>query len=269
MNIAISNIAWDIKDDDRVLKIVSEKNVTGIEVAPTKLCPDIVNANFDLLRKYRENTEKLGITIIAMQSILYGRNDLQLFDTEEGRTNTLKYLRKIVDIGETLGARVLVFGSPKNRDVKNLSFNKACEIAIPFFRNIGDYCKEKNIKLCIEPNAKEYNCNFLRRTNETAKLVREINNNGIGLHLDSGIMHMNGEDIENEISTNIDIIEHFHISEPFLKEVHKPQVNHKLFADSLKKNHYSKWCSIEMLPQEKGIDAIAQALDFAIHVYSS
>lgn len=37
MNLSISNIAWDSKEDTSVIALLNELNVKGIEVAPTKI----------------------------------------------------------------------------------------------------------------------------------------------------------------------------------------------------------------------------------------
>ncbi|NBK98115.1 MAG: DUF1967 domain-containing protein [Erysipelotrichia bacterium] len=51
----------------------------------------------------------------------------------------LVYLKKIIDLAQKLDVKVLVFGSPKNRFIGNMDRNEAYQIAIEFFKELGDY----------------------------------------------------------------------------------------------------------------------------------
>jgi D-psicose/D-tagatose/L-ribulose 3-epimerase len=52
--------------------------------------------------------------VFAAQALLFGRRDLTLFDDADTRQRTLDYLCIMVRVCARLGARALVFGSPKN-----------------------------------------------------------------------------------------------------------------------------------------------------------
>ena len=67
------------------------------------------------IAEYRRSWEDRGLQIVSLQSLLFGRSDLQLFGDDGVRAALADYLRRVIDFGAPLGAHALVFGSPKNR----------------------------------------------------------------------------------------------------------------------------------------------------------
>lgn len=268
MKIAISNLAWNFEQDEEVLPLLSKYKVKGLEIAPTKIFPNLwEEATPKNIENYKNNILSKNINIIAFQALLFGHPELQIFENKITRGNTLDYLKKIILLGEAFGAQNLVLGSPKNRDIHNLSSQAAFSMAVGFFSELGNFASQHNTRLCIEPNPKEYNCNFINTSQEGACLVRVVDSLGFRLHLDSGAMHMNQEDPEQVISENIDIVSHFHVSNPNLKEFLETPVNHQFLGQILKRNNYQQWVSIEMLPNENQIDGIKTALNMTQKYY--
>jgi len=113
--LAVSNLAWEPDQDDKIAKLLRSEHVTGIEIAPTKWRPRPLEATAADVAAYRRAWDDRGLTIVSLQSLLFGRPDLQLFGDDTVRRAMLDYLRGMVDLAVALGAGVLVFGSPKNR----------------------------------------------------------------------------------------------------------------------------------------------------------
>ena len=95
--LSISNIAWDPRDDHRGGRTCSgaEWVQAGVEIAPTVRCGPIPLAvsKADVLA-YRAWWESRGIAIVALQSLLYRRDDLELFGSEQTRHVLLVDLRR-------------------------------------------------------------------------------------------------------------------------------------------------------------------------------
>lgn len=273
MKIAISNLAWDFKLDDKILEYLKSKNIYGLEIAPAKIFGGSENIFFKnndkIIQNYRQKCiEKYKIKIIAFQSILFGCPEFQIFKSKKIRKKTLNYLKKMIELAQKFEAKNLVLGSPKNRDILDLSPQKAFSIAVDFFAELGEHAIKNKTCLCIEPNPKEYNCNFVCTSKEGAELVRTVSNEGFKLHLDSGAMYINQENYEKTIAENIDIIAHFHISNPQLKSFESTPVNHEKLGKILKENNYKNWVSIEMLPNENEKKGIKLALKISQNFYA-
>src|SRR5687768_9558826 len=115
MNVAVSSLAWSSERDAEVARVLRAQGVTGVEVAPTKIWPDLRGASSAELDVYRDSWVSQGFEIVALQAILYGRNDLQLFQTEVQRQLLEDHLRLCITIAAGLGASIIVLGAPGHR----------------------------------------------------------------------------------------------------------------------------------------------------------
>ncbi len=267
MKLSISNIAWDKSEDKEVFELIKKFGFSGIELAPTKnfIDPAITtNHDCDVYLKY---ISSCGFSLPAMQSLLFGKPELKIFD--DSKNETLEYLKKIIDLAQKLDVKVLVFGSPKNRSIGDMDRVEVNKIAIDFFAELGDYAYSKNRYFCIEPNAKEYGCDFVVNTSEAIDLIKSVDSRGFRLHIDSAVMMMNGENVEESLEASMPYMEHFHISEPFLDFIPSNKTNHQLFYEILKKIGYDKWMSIEMKNNvlHSNIEAIEKSLKFISDIY--
>ncbi len=268
MNIAISNIAWDKQEDDLVLSVLKKYKVNGIELAPTKIWQDPIKVSEKEIKKYRDYWNRNNIQIVAMQSLLFGHPELTIFQNKEDRKKTIDYLKEIIRIASMLGIKVLVFGSPKNRQTYGLSAKTVQQIACEFFIKLGDIAKKHDLFFCIEPNPKIYGTDFINNTNQAIDLVKLVNHPNFRLHLDSSTMIINHENYDNAIKKSISYIEHFHVSQPNLDVVVNNKTDHKIIAKSLKEAGYKKWVSIEM---KSGLgpnaENVEKALSFTTSIY--
>src|SRR3989338_2966053 len=269
MNIAISNIAWEKSEDKTVLSILKKHHIKGIEIAPTKIWENPIKVENKSIKKYKENWMKNGISFVAMQSILFAHPEFTLFDTKEVREKTLQYIVKMINLAQRLGIKAMVFGSPKNRAIKNLSNSEVFEIACEFFSKIADSAKQQDVYFCIEPNPPSYGTNFINNTKEAVDLIKTVNHPNFRLHLDSGALALNEENYEDSIKKGFPYLMHFHISQPYLAHVGKGIVDHKKIAEILKNLHYDKWVSIEMLNKraKNSADTIDKTLKFVTSLY--
>ena len=82
MKLAASNIAWERHDDPRILKLLENYRVLGIEIAPTKLWPEWKGASYQKASNYKKKMKACGFHLPAMQAVLFGKPELQIFNKE-------------------------------------------------------------------------------------------------------------------------------------------------------------------------------------------
>ena len=248
MKMAVSNLAWDPADDDAVAGLMRSLGVTGLEIAPTRIWDSPLSSTPGQRAQYRGRWADLGITIVSLQALLFGRPDLTVFDSVSARSSTLDYLRAMIELAADVGASRLVFGSPRNRARGTMAKDKADEIAIPFFRTVGDFAIQAGCVFCVEPNPPQYDCDWITTVEEGRRFVKDVSHNGIGLNADSGGITLAGEDPAAVISEAAAEIAHFHISEPQLAPIGDGGVAHPTFAGALSTAGYAGWTSVEMRP---------------------
>lgn len=244
MKLAISNIAWEHHNDPDILKLLKVNDVTGIEVAPTKIWPDWCMASHKEAIEYQKEMHDHGFDIPAMQAILFGKPELQLFDTAS-HAAFLEHIRLVADIANGFGSKVLVFGAPKNRKRGQLPYSKAMDVASEFFRKAGEICDAHECCIGLEHNPVEYGCDFVTNVLDAKELVKQVNHNGFKLHVDSAGLHMCGGDISDMILKAGGFV-HYHISEPMLEPIVDGVVNQESGIKTLKTLGYQHWVSIEM-----------------------
>ncbi|GLI09888.1 tagatose 3-epimerase [Paenibacillus tyrfis] len=265
MKLAISNIAWDLQEEKEVLEVLNEFGIVGLEVAPTKVCPNPEQASDEVLSNYLNYWNQKNIKIIAMQSLLFNKGNLSIFG--EANDSTLAYLESVIYMASKLSAKALVFGSPKNRIVGNKNEKSAREEATVFFRKLGDAAYKNGVYVCIEANPKEYGCDFITSTLEGLHFVQDVDHAAVKLQIDTGTMFVNDEDPIKTLQTCLPFAGHFHISEPFLEQIGKN--NHSKIASFLNKINYDGWVSIEMKNNlnSNNVGSIRCALEYVKKTY--
>lgn len=247
MKLAMSNIGWEQHDDPSVLAALTAHGVTGIEVAPTKVWPDWIDADAEHARAYRSWLQDQGFAIPAMQAILFGRPELSLFDTSAGGVAAMvAHITRVAELAQALGATALVYGAPKSRKRGSRSHEEALEIAGALFSRLGAICAAHDTRLCIEPNPPEYGCDFITNAADALTLVERVASPGFGLHLDAAALHMAGEELAPLLARALPWLCHYHISEPGLSGFVAAEVPHTRFLRSLGEVGYGEWLSIEV-----------------------
>lgn len=270
MKLAVSSIAWTNEEETAIAEKLQELGVTHVEIAPTKLWDDPTQTTVEQAKAYVDWWAQYGVTVSAFQSMLFARPDLKLFESNENRQEMVEYMSKFIELAGVMGAKKLVFGSPKNRQRGDMPVQQANDVAVAFFDELGNVAVKNGVVLCLEPNAPQYNCDFVTNAKEGVELVRTVNNPGLGLHLDTACMALAGDDLGESIHASKDILEHFHISSPMLEQVeNRDDVNHIGAAQALRDIDYEKIISIEMRPGDSGtnVERIERAVKFVQTTY--
>ncbi len=268
--IAISNIAWTQEQEVETAKLLSRHDIRAVEVAPARIGATTV-ASLSEAARYRDFWKSHGMSICAMQALLYGAPAFELFGSKQSRDAMAGYLTRIIQIGGVLGAKTLVFGSPNQRQRKTMPIENAMATAQQFFLKLGAIAFDCGTKICIEPNPGYYNCDFINTVPEALELVSMVDSPGFGLHVDAAALRLSNEDPAVAIRLAKNKINHFHISEPDLLAVgidsENENCNHGLCARALCEINYQGWLSIEMRAATNTQKQIVDAIDYAKAVY--
>ena len=267
MKLAISNIAWEPSDESAVLETLRQMGVSGIEVAPTKIWPAWQGASEAAAGEYRRRLAAEGFCVPAFQAILFGRSDLQVFD-EATWPALEEHFRRVAGLAAALGAGVLVFGSPKNRRRGQLAMSKAVPRAVQLFRRLGAICTQHGVRIALEHNPPEYNCDFATSAADAAEFVALVGSPAVALHLDSGGLRLSGGDMAEAIRSAVPFV-HYHASEPMLENpARSGTVDHAKAAAALTSVRYDGWISLEMKGPDS-LDGIRAAMKLICRAYGS
>ncbi len=257
-NLAISNIAWEKYDDPEVLSLLRRHGFSGIEIAPGRIWGDVVNATPGKCAEYSRKMSAAGFKTPALQGILFGHPELQVFDRTT-HSAFAEHIKRIAGIAEGVGADIVVFGAPGNRRRRGLAWYEAREYAADFFRMVSPIMCSHGCVLGLEANPADYSCDFLTNTADLADFVSFVNEPGIAMHFDCGASVMNCENTADMITGYPGFV-HCHISEPMLGPLGAEASNFTAVFSALRRIGYGKWCSIEMKKTYSELLSVESAL---------
>jgi len=268
MRISISNIAWRPEDDTSVAALLAKHGVDAIDVAPGKYFEDFATTSTKDITDVRLWWMDRGVEIVGMQALLFGTQGLNLFGEPAVREQMLTYLAHVCRIAQGLGARFLVFGSPRNRDRSGLDDRSTAKIARDFFRKLGGIAADQDTMICLEPNPPVYGANFMTDASTTAEAVRAVDHPAIRMQLDVGALTLNGERAAEVLAVDADIVAHIHASEPQLKVLGDCGTDHGSVAAAIRERCPDRIVTIEMREDEAApMDSLDRALAFAKRWY--
>lgn len=268
MRLSFSNIAWTEQSDVAALATLRDEGYRAVEVAPTRLWSAPLERNKGDIEDVRRTFQRAGFRVVAMQSLLYQRPDLQLFGDATTRQALHDHLSGMARLGAELGASRLVFGSPNNRRRGDLPMREAMERAIEFFKPLGEQAAGLGVAFCIEANPPEYGCDFLTSAAAATALVRGADTPGIRLHLDTACMALAGDDAAEQVRSGIDVLAHVHVSAPQLGAVGPSDtIDHSGMAAALREHGYEGHVSVEMRPHPEQIPAVSVSASFVRSIY--
>jgi sugar phosphate isomerase/epimerase len=245
VKLAVSNIAWSRREDAAAAELLRREGVRGVELAPTTWRERPLEAPSADVRSLRQWWEDHGLGVVSLQSLLFGRPELQLFASDASRSAMLEHLYRTVDFAVLVGARTLVFGSPQNRRRGDLPMPEALATAAEFLRAAGEYAHDRGVSLCVEANPPAYGCDFVTTTAEAVELCRVVRHPAVRVNGDLGGMTLAREDIGESIKLAAPMLGHYHASEPHLA-LTGSIADHRSAGAALRTAGYEGWISVEM-----------------------
>ncbi len=252
MRLAISNIAWHPHEAEAALEQLHALGIEGLEIAPGLAFSteaDPFRPRPEALRAWQSSLDEKGLTLISMQSLLFGRPDVGLFGQKAEREGFEAGIETAIELAQRLACPTLVLGSPTVRSIPHgMDPATARQIALDVMGRLGDRCGAIGACLALEPNPGAYGTNFLNTFEETATFVRALAHPAVRVNLDLGALIMNGETDTalQSLPEALDLIGHVHISEPHLAPAPADAAALSRVLAALIRAGHLGWVSIEM-----------------------
>ncbi|KIC39063.1 hypothetical protein RA27_18130 [Ruegeria sp. ANG-R] len=266
MQFAVSNIAWQASDRRAAYARLERAGITGLEVAPGLLFSDSEDPFLPTERELAAVLDEIsayGLSLVSMQSLLFGVSGADLFGDAEGQIAFSRGLGRAIDLAARLGLPNLVLGSPKQRiRPAGMTSEAAMEHAAAILRPLADKAAASGIRIAMECNPVDYGTNFLTTPDETLAFVRYAAHPAIALNFDIGASYLTGTfaQVNCLIEDAGDTISHVHISEPFLSLAPADPTEAGRVLCALQDIGYKHAVSIEMRQPENGLTGLDEAL---------
>lgn len=219
----------------------------GIEIAPFtlgKLAGDVPGSEREAMR---ETARDAGLEIVGMHWVLAQTTGFHINSPDRRVTDrTAAYLIDLTNLCADLGGTVMVFGSPKQRDVLDgVTPTQAWNYAVETFRAIVPALEDRRVTLCLEPLAPE-ETNFINTADDAARMIAEIDSPNFQLLLDVKAMSSESKPIPQIIRENSSIVKHFHANDANLRGPGFGNTDFVPIAAALREIDYTGWVSVEV-----------------------
>lgn len=244
-NFALSNLCWPSDDDRAALGIVRGLGYRGLELAPFKVFGGWDGVTRAEIANYSDVAASEGLSVAALQGILFGAKLDPIFSGADARLSLLKHATHVARMAGGFGGLPCVFGAPGLRKRFDLSMSQADRISIPLFRKLGKIFQDHGSVLVLEANPERYGCEYVTETGEAVSLVAAVDHPGFRLHIDTGGVCIN-EESGLALGSYVEAAAHIHVSEPDLVPLSLANARHCEFGAILRSTSYAGWISVEM-----------------------
>jgi len=259
MKIGICNEIFEGWDTKEVIYFIKELGYQGLEIAPFTLGNSVDEVEKSKIEKIRKTSEKDGIEIIGTHWLLVKPDGLSVStDDKEIREKTSDYLVKLVDFTYQLGGKLMVFGSPKQRNIgKGQTYKDVKKNLIEVLIKPLSQAEKKGVYICLEPLART-ETNFINTADEAIKIIEEVNHPNLKLHLDVKAMCDEEKPIPDIIRNSKKYLKHFHVNDKNLLGPGFGNVDYKPIIETLKEIGYNGFISVEVFDFSPGSEIIAR-----------
>lgn len=235
---------WKWED---VFKYAGSLGYDGVEIAHFTICDSVTEVSKIERELIRKSAQDVGVDIVGIHWVLVSPKGLHISHPDENiRLKTRDYLHELVDFCGDLGGRVIVFGSPQNRNVlEPLTYDEVWELAKATFKDCCEHAKERGVIICIEPLA-SYMTDYINNPKEAVKLVEEIDHPNFKLILDTYSMNCEKVNMGEAIEKYSKYLEHFHINDDNQRWPLSGGIDYAPVARALKKINYGGYVSVEV-----------------------
>lgn len=257
-SIYISNLGWNHKDFELIVKIIKKNEIRGIDIAPLKIFKNWNNI-FNNIKIFNKILKKEQIHVNAIQGIFF-KKKLNLFSNKKSDFAKIKnHLILIIKICKILKCNKIIIGSSNFRNKKNLSKLIADEIFINFFKKLKSLLNKKKIFLCLETIPKKYNEKYIFKLDHLLELIKKIDSKYVKINFDSSIFHYDKVDILS-VKKNINYFKNIQITQKNFDYFLKISKENKKLLKIFKNSKKVKEISLEIIKNETNIKLLEKSL---------
>jgi len=235
---------WKIRD---VMGYAKSVGYDGVEIAPFTLCNNVQELSPKQRKAIREDAASFGLDVVGLHWLLVKPEGLYINHPDDSiRKKTSKYMQDLIRFCGDIGGKVMVIGSPKQRNVMpGTSYQKAWSLAKEVFSESLPVAAERGVTLCIEPLSTA-ETNFITTAKEALRLVEEMHSANFRLILDVKAMSSEGRDIPGIIRAAKGKVGHVHANDPNKRGPGFGSTDFVPIAKALREIGYEGYVSVEV-----------------------
>lgn len=241
-------------------RIIADAGYTGIEVAPFSIADDLTTVRPDQLAEMKSVAADHGLQIIGLHWLLAKTEGLYLTSPDPAvQQRTVDYLGLLARTCAALGGRVMVCGSPQQRNLlPGISTDQAMDIAADVFRRATAEFADNDVLLCMEPLTKN-ETDFINTCAEAAELIKMVDHFSFVLHQDvKAMVGAESDSVPSLIHEFRDLCGHFHVNDTNLLGPGMGETDFVPIMKALQEVNYDGWVSVEVFDYSPGAEKITR-----------
>jgi len=261
---AICNETFGDQPFDEAWKLAREIGYTGVEIAPFTFVPgaEVVDASeisAERRTEVKQQAADAGLEVVGLHWLLAKTEGLYLTSPEAAvRQKTVEYLKVLAQLCADLGGKVMVLGSPYQRNLlPGVSYDEAEQYAAEVLRATMRVCADWDVTLALEPLSPAEG-DFLLTAESGIRLAKLVDSPRCQLHLDVKAMSSEEKSIADIIRDSRDWMVHFHANDSNLLGPGMGDVDFEPIFAALKETDYDGWVSVEVFKYEPSPEEIAR-----------
>jgi sugar phosphate isomerase/epimerase len=269
MKFAICNEIFKGWALEEIFAYASKLGYEGVEIAPFTIADSVTSISAAERQGIREAAGRNQIEIAGIHWVLVKPEGLYINHPDEAiRERTARYFCDLVDFCADIGGKVMVVGSPKQRNVMpGVAPEQAWEWATETFRNAVAKAEKRGVTICFEPLAPA-ETNFINTAAQAIQFLRQLESPNFKIILDVKAMCSEVKAIPQIIGESWPHFAHFHANDKNLKGPGFGEVDFKPIAAALNKTGYRDFVSVEVFNFDAGAEAIAtKSLEYLKRVF--
>jgi sugar phosphate isomerase/epimerase len=249
-------VDWPI---ERGFQFARECGYTGIEIAPFTLAEDACQITAAKRAEVRRLAADAGLEMIGLHWLLAKTTGLHLTSPDaQVRRRTAQYLSELTRLCRELGGNLLVFGSPKQRNLlPGCTISEATRFAAEVFQAVLPVLEDCDVTLLLEPLGPSEG-DFLVTTAEAVDLMHQIGSPRCRLHLDCKAMSSEDCSVAETIHKYAKHMVHFHANDPNRQGPGFGELDFVPILQALRDVNYQGWVSVEVFDYAPGVERLAR-----------
>ena len=250
MKISICNELFKNWEVEKVFDYAARLGYDGVELAPFTIGETAADISTTTRKRICNAAKKTGIEIVGLHWLLVKPEGLYINHPDTAiRKKTQSYLKELIDLCGDLGGKVLVHGSPQQRNVKeNWVPADAWQRARETFQVCAEAAQSRNIHYCLEALT-TVDTNFINTIDEALQMVAEIDHPNFQTMLDCRSIYASaGSDLPVVLSKALATgkLRHVHVNDPNGRGPGFGELRFTPLLKVLHKADYQSYISVEV-----------------------
>jgi sugar phosphate isomerase/epimerase len=224
--------------------LMARAGYAGVELAPFTFAERVELLDPDARAEIRRTATQHGLEIVGLHMLLWSPAGMHATHPDpEVRTATAAYLVELARFCAAVGGRVMVFGSPNQRNaIPPLTPPEAAQLWLDTLQPVLRVCEQEGITLLLEPLPET---NVVQRLGEAVALVQQANHPNLRTMLDVKSALAETDDVPALIRQYAPYLAHVHLNDSNLRAPGYGATDFAPILSTLCAVGYTGWASLE------------------------